>query len=168
MREALPVLRARHGLRDDAAGTWLGGSSMGGLVTLQIASMWPEVFGGLLVLSPSVWWNRRAVLRTIRHPGLLGELFGRSRGLPSSTRVWLSIGTAEGDAAVSDARRLRDTIVAMRRGDQSRLRYVEYSGGTHSEAAWAAQLPDALIFLNLVNKVHPVHRVNVLTDPSVD
>ena len=141
---------------------------MGGLVTLQIASMWPEVFGGLLVLSPSVWWNRRAVLRTIRHPGLLGELFGRSRGLPSSTRVWLSIGTAEGDAAVSDARRLRDTIVAMRRGDQSRLRYVEYSGGTHSEAAWAAQLPDALIFLNLVNKVHPVHRVNVLTDPSVD
>ena len=62
----------------------------------------------------------------------------------------------------------RNNLSAMRRGDQSRLRYVEYSGGTHSEAAWAAQLPDALIFLNLVNKVHPVHRVNVLTDPSVD
>lgn len=158
VRELLPVLRTRYGTTAGPEHTWMGGSSMGGLVTLQIASMFPDVFGGLLVFSPSVWWNRRAVLRTIRHPGLLGELFGRSKGLPVSTRVWLSIGTAEGEEAVADARRLRDTIVAMRRGNQSGLRYVEFSGGTHSEAAWAGQWSEAMRF------VHPGPGVHATTD----
>ncbi len=68
----------------------------------------------------------------------------RQRGLASDVRVWLSIGMQEGDEAIADTRRLRDVIVAMRRGNRSRLRYVEYSGGTHSEDAWRDQLRDAL------------------------
>jgi predicted alpha/beta superfamily hydrolase len=145
VREVLPYLRATYAVRRDVAGTALGGSSMGGLVTLQIAAMFPDVFGRILVFSPSVWWNRRAVLRTIRRPGPIGGLFSRSRGLRDDTDVWLSIGLQEGDSAVADARRLRDVILTMRRGNQSRLRYVEYSDGTHSERSWAQQLRRALI-----------------------
>lgn len=102
------------------------------------------MFGSLYVFSPSVWWNRRSVLRTIRRPGPLTELFVRSRGLRDDLDIWLSIGLEEGVEAVSDTRRLRDVIVAMRHGNQSRLRYVEYSDGSHSEASWALQLEQAL------------------------
>lgn len=145
VREVVPYLRATYAVRRDAAGTAMGGSSMGGLVTLQIAAMFPDVFGRILVFSPSVWWNRRAVLRTIRRPGPIGGLFSRSRGLRDDADVWLSIGLQEGDSAIADARRLRDVILTMRRGNQSRLRYVEYSDGTHSERSWAEQLRAALI-----------------------
>ena len=138
-------MRSYYDVRRDTAGTAMGGSSMGGLVTVTIATLFPEIFGRILVFSPSVWWHRRAVLRAVRHPGVLGELFGRSRGLSDNLDIWLSIGLEEGEQAVDDARRLRDVIVAMRRGDQSKLRYVEYSDGAHTEASWAKQLPDALI-----------------------
>jgi len=144
VREVLPYARNQYSVRRDREGQAMGGSSMGGLVTLQIATLHPDVFGSLYVFSPSVWWNRRSVLRTIRRPGPLTELFVRSRGLREDLNIWLSIGLEEGAEAVRDARRLRDVIVAMRHGNQARLRYVEYSDGSHSESSWALQFERAL------------------------
>ena len=144
VREVLPYLRAHSNVRTDAAATALGGSSMGGLVTLQIAAMFPDVFGRILVFSPSVWWTRRSVLRTLRRPGPLGGLFSRSRGLRADVDVWLSIGLQEGDNAVSDTRLLRDAILAMRHGNASHRHYTEFPDGTHSERSWEGQVREAL------------------------
>lgn len=143
-REVVPFARERYGAGRDRAATWMCGSSMGGLVTLQTAALHPDVFGRLFVLSPSVWWNHRAILRAIRRPGVLGGLFSRSNGLRPDVDIWLSIGLHEGEAAVADARRLRDTLTEMRHGDVSRLRYCEDPDGAHSEASWASQLRAAL------------------------
>jgi predicted alpha/beta superfamily hydrolase len=144
--EVLPYLRKTYPVRADFDGTWLGGSSMGGLVTMHIAAHYPDVFGRLFVHSPSVWWKRRVILRTIRRPGFFGTLLGRphSRGLNAAARIWLSIGLREGEQAVADARKLRDAILTMRAGDASRLLYVEDPEGTHSEDAWAEQFALAL------------------------
>lgn len=144
VRDVLPYVRAHYPVSTAREHTWMGGSSMGGLVTLQIATIFPDVFGRLFVFSPSVWWNRRSVLRTIRRPGMLAGLFSRSRGLNNDADIWVSIGLHEGDEAVDDARRLRDVILAMHGGDPSHLRYREFADGTHSEKSWAEQLPIAL------------------------
>ena len=144
VREVLPYIRHQHDVRRDPAGTAMGGSSMGGLVTLQIATLHPDVFGSLLVFSPSVWWNRRSVLRAIRPPGKFTRLFSHGRGIRDDVRIWLSIGLQEGEPALADARRLRDVLLDTRGGDASRLRYVEDPDGTHSEASWARLLGDAL------------------------
>lgn len=117
---------------------------MGGLVTLHAAALYPDVFGRLFVFSPSVWWNRRTILRAIKRPGILGGIFSRSNGLRADVDVWLSIGLHEGDEAVADVRRLRDTLTDMRHGDVTRLRYVEDPDGGHNEASWARQLARAL------------------------
>ncbi|TAK17519.1 MAG: esterase family protein [Acidobacteria bacterium] len=143
-RDVVPYVRGRYAVRRDRMGTWLCGSSMGGLVTLQTAALHTDLFGKLFVLSPSVWWNRRAILRAIRRPGMLGGLFSRSSGLRADADIWLSIGLKEGDTAIADARRLRDTILDMRLGDASRLRYFEDPDGEHSESSWARQLERAL------------------------
>jgi enterochelin esterase-like enzyme len=149
IREILPQLRARFDVRRDMAGTWLGGSSMGAYVTLHVAAHHPDVFGRLFVFSPSVWWRRRAILRTIRRPGMFGGFFSsHARGLSPAADVWLSIGLDEGAEAVDDARRLRDAVLALRHGDASHLRYREYPDGDHSERAWASQLPDALQWID--------------------
>jgi predicted alpha/beta superfamily hydrolase len=153
VRDVVPYMRDRYPVRRDRASTWIAGSSMGGLVTLQIAALYPDVFGKLFVLSPSVWWNRRSILRTIERPGAVARFltrrtFGagasRPNGLRADVDVWLSIGLNEGAAAVGDARRLRDTITNMRHGDVSRLRYLEDPDGEHHEASWARQFHRAL------------------------
>jgi enterochelin esterase-like enzyme len=144
--EVLPYLWDTYRVRRDAAGTAMGGSSMGGLVTLRIASRFPGVFGSLLVLSPSVWWRRRSILQEIHPPRGVRRLVSRSRGLADDVRVWLSIGLQEGEGAVSDVRRLRDVILDARGGDTSRFLYAEDPDGQHAESSWARQLVPALQF----------------------
>jgi enterochelin esterase-like enzyme len=143
VRDVVPYVRNHYAVSSDRAATWMAGSSMGGLVTLQTAALYPDVFGRLFVLSPSVWWNRRAILRAIKRPGMLGGIFSRSKGLRPDVDVWLSIGLTEGDTAVDDVRRLRDTLTGMRQ-DTSRMKYFEDPGGAHSEESWARQIAMAL------------------------
>ena len=52
----------RYRTLPDASNTALGGSSLGGLATLHLGLTHPDVFGRLAVMSPSVWWDNRAIL----------------------------------------------------------------------------------------------------------
>ena len=94
------------------------------------------MFSRLAVLSPSVWWGRRTILRYV----------AKARPKPA-TRIWLDIGSGEGRVAVADARRLREALVAAGWRDHDDLRYVESAGATHSEAAWAERVGNVLEFL---------------------
>jgi enterochelin esterase-like enzyme len=110
----------------------MGGSSLGGLATLMIARQFPGRLGRLLVMSPSVWWDDRVVLKRLRRVGFQPR-----------PRVWLDIGRREGAKALADARALRSALVWQ----TSALRYVEDPEGDHSERAWARRLPEALQWL---------------------
>ncbi len=89
----------------------LGGSSMGGLVTLWMAILFPGFFGRLIVMSPSLWWDRRVVLRHLRKHEI--------EPLP---RIWLDAGRREGAVVTRDARELHKLL---RRQSRSEVRYVE-------------------------------------------
>ena len=57
--ELKPFIESQYRTLSGAANTGLGGSSLGGLLTIYLGLKYPQVFGKLAVLSPSVWWNRR-------------------------------------------------------------------------------------------------------------
>ena len=42
--------------------TGMGGSSLGGLVTLYLGLKYQDLFSRLAVLSPSVWWNHKSII----------------------------------------------------------------------------------------------------------
>jgi predicted alpha/beta superfamily hydrolase len=101
-----------------------------------LALKYSSIFWRLGVLSPSVWWDERYILRRIRQV---------STKPPS--RIWLSAGTNEGPGVVEGARRLCDALVrsGWREGDD--LHYVEVPGGEHNEAAWAKLVEPMLRYL---------------------
>jgi predicted alpha/beta superfamily hydrolase len=138
VEELVPFIAANYRARAGAESTGMGGSSLGGLATLYLGLNYDEVFGKLAVLSPSVWWNHRAVLDIVSGTALKG------RGRP---RIWLDIGDAEGRRPLADvdllARRLR--IKGWRIGVD--LKYERIPGGTHDEAAWAQRVRPMLRFL---------------------
>jgi len=131
VEELIPFLQMAYRVSLNPAHLGLGGSSLGGLVTLYVASTMPGRFDRLLVMSPSVWWDRRVILRQLRR-----------EPLPAESRVWLDIGAHEGGTSVQDARRLRDVL---RR--QTEVHYVEDTAGDHSEDSWARRFGAAVRYL---------------------
>ncbi len=135
-REIKPMIDRKLRTRRGPANTGLGGSSLGGLVTLDIGLQFPQVFGKLAVLSPSLWWDNRLMLKRVE------ALHDR---LP--LRIWLDMGLAEGDACVQDCRRMRDLLEQKGWKEGVDLQHWEYPGAGHTETAWAARMGQVLEFL---------------------
>src|SRR5271166_453731 len=139
-REVMPLVEESYAVLKGPANTGLGGSSLGGLITLYTQLATPGVFGRLLIESPSLFVSSRRILAESR----------RFRSWPE--RTYLATGThetgnAEKDAKiVSDVRELESILREAGLNDrQLRVRIDE--GATHHESAWAARFPEALEFL---------------------
>ena len=137
VEELKPWVDARYRTEPEAARTGLGGSSLGGLISLYLGLEYPEVFTRLAVLSPSLWWDQRSILTYVAEAG---------RPKPP-LRIWLDIGTAEGLRHVRDTELLGRRLAGLgwRVGQDLAVTIVE--GGGHTEDAWAARLDQVLAFL---------------------
>jgi predicted alpha/beta superfamily hydrolase len=142
VEELKPFIDSTYRTRPDAAHTGLGGSSLGGLVSLYLGLKYPKVFGRVAAVSPSVWFAGKQILH-----------YSESIKTRPSTRIWLDIGTREGrtteDAlqSVSDARLLRETLIKKGWKQGKDLNYFEAEGAEHNETAWAARVERILEFL---------------------
>jgi predicted alpha/beta superfamily hydrolase len=131
-----PFIDATYRTRPDVTNTAMGGSSLGGLVTLYLGLRHPTTFGKLAVLSPSVWWDDGAIIREVE------RLASRT-----SKRIWLDAGTREGADIIPGLRRLRDALVAKGWSIGEDLEYSEVRGGEHNERSWAKRVGPFLKFL---------------------
>ncbi len=59
--EVLPMVRSRYRTQPS---TILAGHSFGGLFALDVAATRPDVFRGVIAMSPSLWWNDSASVVT--------------------------------------------------------------------------------------------------------
>ncbi|MEX2272181.1 MAG: alpha/beta hydrolase-fold protein [Vicinamibacterales bacterium] len=134
--EVKPFIDAGYRTLEDPSETGLGGSSLGGLVTLYLGLLYPQVFGRLAVLSPSVWWDGRVILRVVRMTSPKPRL-----------KIWLDIGTGEGKKTVLDARALRNELIRAGWVVGEDLQYSEIPDAGHNEASWASRVGPFLKYL---------------------
>jgi len=130
-REIKPFTDTEYRTVKSAWNTGIGGSSLGALTALHTGMCYPSVFGNLALISPSVWWDSRAVLPIVS--GFRASM---------RPRIWLDIGTDEGNnpqKIVDDARLLRDALVSKGWSENENLCYQEFERAGHNEAAWAAR-----------------------------
>jgi len=121
--------------RPEADQTVIMGSSLGGLISLYGLLQRPEIFGRAGAISPALWLAEGAIFAWVE------ERAGEAAG-----RLYLDVGTDEGEATVADARRMAD-LLAAHGYDEARLRFHEEEGGEHHEAAWAERFHDAMRWL---------------------
>ncbi len=136
VEEVLPFVQREYRTLSGPAHTGIGGSSLGGLVSLYVGLKLPHIFGKLAALSPSVWWNQRVIAR-----------FAESSRVSVRPRIWLDTGTREGPRVVQDVEQFRDVLLkkGWRLGDD--LYYERVEGAEHNEAAWAQRVGPFLQFL---------------------
>jgi len=137
-RELMPWIARRYRVRTEREATGLGGSSLGGLVTLYLGLRHAEIFGRLAVLSPSVWWN---------HKSILGYLNERAPEIWERPRLWLDVGDREGRRTLENAAHLNRRLIANGWRPGNTLHFERVAGGKHDEASWSARVRPMLEFL---------------------
>ena len=134
IEELKPYIDKKYRTRPEAEFTGLGGSSLGGLITMALGLWFPNVFRRLIVMSPAVWWDDEIIVQMVE------EL---DEKLP--LKIWLDTGTNE--PGWERARGLRDALVEKGWKLFDELQYTEVKGAEHTEGAWAQRIDPALRFL---------------------
>ncbi len=139
-REVMPLVEEHYSVLKGPGNTGLGGSSLGGLITLYTQLAAPGVFGRVLIESPSLFVANRKILEESR----------RFRRWPA--RTYLGMGTREvghaekDERIVGDVRELESILREAGLGEQ-RLKVRIEENASHGESAWAERFPEALEFL---------------------
>lgn len=135
--ELKPLIDKTYRTRPDRANTAVIGSSLGGLEDIYLGRYESDTFGKVGLMSPSVWWSDKAVLKVVPQ-------------MPTTLKIWLDCGWKEGsDPAemLDGARDLKAGLEARGYQEGKNLGYFEDQMGGHNEQAWAYRLPMALRFL---------------------
>ena len=138
-KEFKPMMDKRYPTLPGRANTAIGGSSMGGLMSLYALLQYNDTFSRAAALSPSIWVS----------PEKLSGLVGRAK-LEPGTVLYMDYGSRE----MGNHEGIRRQFSAlsgklMTRGIHLTSRIVP--GGTHSEASWEKQLP--FVFHTLLYEV---------------
>lgn len=118
----------------------VGGASLGGLISLYAAFQRPDVFGSVLAESPSVRLGGKAIWT---------KALAAPRQWPA--KVYLGAGGQEmGQERAADNKAYLDemrSLAGVLEANGVRTKMVIEPEATHTEAAWASRLPQAIVYL---------------------
>ena len=136
--ELMPWIGEQYRVSREREKTGMGGSSLGGLVTLYLGLQYAHLFGMLAILSPSVWWSRRSILSYVHE---------RASQIAERPRIWLDAGDHEGRMTLRDAESLARRLRSEGWQDGNTLHFERVAGGTHDESSWSLRVQPLLRFL---------------------
>lgn len=132
--EVMPLVNAKYRTKTGPANTGLLGSSFGGVITSYLGITRPDVFGKLGIVSPSVWVNQRELLKTVKP-------------VKNRQRIWIDMGTKEGESAVPDARALFEAYKSAGWREGKDITLVIDGNAEHNELAWSRRMMSILTYL---------------------
>jgi predicted alpha/beta superfamily hydrolase len=116
--------------------TGIGGSSMGGLVSIFSGLMYPEVYGKLMIFSPSLW-----VIPKIKFSFL--DLFE-----PAETKIYLYAGGDESETMIKHVKKFKKRLLKTETGKANMKVTLSINmEGKHSETYWSDEFPKAIEWL---------------------
>jgi predicted alpha/beta superfamily hydrolase len=130
-----PYIDDHFRTRPEAEHTGIGGSSLGGLISIYAGILYPGVYHRLMVFSPSLWV-------TPDIPFGLMKLTTPFRG-----RIYLYGGEAESQTMVPNMERFRDQLLAQTGSDHLDIELAIDPLGQHNEARWGREFPRAVEWL---------------------
>lgn len=137
-----PMIDKEYRTMPDRENTFIGGSSMGGLMTLYALAEYGEIFSAGVGLSPSLWVQNGEV-----------PSFIRNASFKEKTLFYTSYGTDEFKDHENRAALFGETVrILMEKGVAVTARAILY--GTHSELCWGKEAP---YFMRLLMPFHFLH-----------
>ena len=138
--ELKPYVDERFRTLSDRDHTGIGGSSLGGLISIFLGLKHSTVFSRIMVVSPSAWWADGEIIRRVST--LTKDEF--------PVKIWMDMGHDEGAEGLHFTRELAKELRRLF-PNRSQFRYEEFPGANHSEEAWSRRihLPLSYLFGNV-------------------
>ena len=136
VRTLKPYIDRHYRTLPERQHTGIGGSSMGGLISIYAGLMYPEILGRLMIFSPSLWVSEKIYFDSI-------EFFN-----PLDTKIYVYAGGKEGQYMIPSVERLKEAV--FKQGwSPERLQFQLSTDpkGEHTEARWSKEFPRALEWL---------------------
>ena len=134
--ELKPYVDQNFRTRPDRQNTAIGGSSMGGLISIYSELIYPEVYGKMMIFSPSLWLTPKIYFRAINFSN------------PFFTKIYLYAGGKESKTMIPNIQRLKGAL--ERKGlNSSKIQFklsINPEGG-HDENRWGEEFPTAVKWL---------------------
>ncbi|MBP6180963.1 alpha/beta hydrolase-fold protein [Flavobacterium sp.] len=115
--------------------TGIGGSSMGGLISVFSGLRNPEVYGKLMIFSPSLW--------------VVPELkINSEKANSADTKVYLYAGGDESKTMIEHTKKFQEDLISSEFvKDKSKINLSINRQGKHSETYWSDEFPKAIEWL---------------------
>ncbi|MEA5459672.1 alpha/beta hydrolase-fold protein [Arcicella sp. LKC2W] len=129
-----PYIDKNYRTIPDRESTGIGGSSLGGLISIYAGLMFPEAFGRLMIFSPALWIS----------PNIYFDAIDFLSHLP--TRIYVYAGGQESAAMIPNVEKLKQTF--ERQGvKKTEINISLDPEGNHSEDQWGKEFPKAMEWL---------------------
>lgn len=132
-----PYIDKRYRTKKDRENTGIGGSSLGGLISIYAGFLYPEVYSKLMIFSPSLWVEPNNNFPLMRFGKVL------------DTKVYLYGGKKEGSEMVDRIQKFEAALQHWQIQD-----YFDFEvktsiniEGTHQEFYWSQEFPRAIEWL---------------------
>lgn len=144
VQELKPHIDSTFRTLPDAAHTFLGGSSMGGLISMYGLCEYPEIFGGAMCMSTH--WPVSLTNATPEAGWFLVEYLDKN--FPIGKKWYFDRGTEYLDAFYGPYQDLADSVINAQNGhNKENTLSLVFNGHAHNESYWNSRLPKALSFL---------------------
>ncbi|GAB4027223.1 alpha/beta hydrolase [Spirosoma koreense] len=131
-----PIIDRTFRTLPDAAHTGIGGSSLGGLISIYAGLLHPEVFGRLMVFSPALWISPKIYFDAIRFQS------------PVPMKIYAYGGEQESQYMVPNIQRFNDALARQNYGGNPIDIFLSVDPtGTHQESHWSREFPKAVEWL---------------------
>ncbi|MBD2699005.1 carbohydrate esterase [Spirosoma sp. BT702] len=131
-----PIVDRSFRTLPDTANTGIGGSSLGGLISLYAGLMHPNVFGRLMIFSPALWISPKIYFDAIRFQA------------PVPMKIYAYGGEQESKYMVPNIQRFKDSLIRQQYvGNPINLHLSVDPEGTHQEVHWSREFPKAIEWL---------------------
>lgn len=120
--------------------TGLGGSSLGGLISIYGSLLYPEVYGKLMIFSPSLWLTPKIPFEIIHFYN------------PLDTKIYLYAGGKESETMLPNVHKFLEAL--KKKGLDGGNVEFELSvdvNGEHNEYFWGREFPKAVEWLFFAN-----------------
>lgn len=144
VEELKPLIDQKYATHSAKEGTFIMGSSYGGLISMYAISEYPSVFGGAACLSTH-WigsFNDNPVIAQS-----FIDYFGKNIPDPKDHKIYFDYGTETLDQYYEPYQLKIDSILRLNGYSGSSWKTIKFEGKNHSESSWRERLEIPIVFL---------------------